>query len=282
MAGEEVLVKKAGLHKTKCVTRNWWFSFGSGKEETARRFLKDNNEPFVLGFCQGRQWFVFADKVAKETYKDLSFGPKLKAFENALKQLSSAQLKADLSKDKLTSAVPVADMKSVPNTKEAGHVQGKQIPSSTLKDFKSLLDKAGEAAKASAITVNEDSLRAQILRELNTCVMHELAIHKAGGLSHTPMIASIELSGTGLDTATIYSLIGKKGPKTMIFTDQKGERVRKLYFENAEKQARKIKGVLKRVKVENPHLKVGYTSKNYPVEFGLDDVKILAPGQETL
>jgi len=147
---------------------------------------------------------------------------------------------------------------------------------STAADFRLVLDAAAKASNLERLNVKEDQLREQLVLALNRSVMHETTLHRAGRLHHTQIASTVEFSGAGVKAEKVRAAFGRRiraGPKTMVFNTGNG-RVRRLLFTDAERDAARIRRLALRLKALDPKLRIGFARKNYPVEFGLDDVHI--------
>jgi hypothetical protein len=213
------------------------FYFGNGKDDTVQEFLKKCDDPFTLGFCEGEEWFVFVDNIAITEYKLLSVMSKMEKFSSALKRFPFRKIRS-------------------------------------LDEAKDVIEKVVSTVETSE--VKETELIQRIIYQINETVLHELSIHYAGNLLHEYFISSIKFVNKSLNKEEVYNLLRKYDLKRVnIFLDHEGKEVTGLWFEEEERQSGKIRELYDELESCGMELEVGYKRKEYPIKFGLNDIKIL-------
>ena len=220
------------------------FYIGNGKDETVQKYLKKHDEPlagliYTGGFCDGEEWFVFVDSVAIGEYILMSAVSKMETLSSVLKSLPYGKIRS-------------------------------------LDEFKDAMERADLIVETYGIKVDENELMQRIIYQINECVLHELSLHHAANLPHDYFLGSIRFVSKSLEKEEVYGLIRKYDLKGVnAFLDQEGKRVTRLWFKEVEKQNKNIKKLYSELKSRGLKLEAGYRRKEYPIEFGLDDIKIL-------
>lgn len=220
------------------------FYIGDGKDETLQTYLEGKKDGFTYtaGFCVGEEWFVLVDRIAIEIYKDMATKPIAKSFSSFLEN----------------------------------KLQNKKIGSldELLNELKSGKE---EDYPVEETKVNEDKLIEKIIYEVNDSVLHEVALHICSELVHDHLIKSIRFTDKCLNKEKALHLVKKYSliKNCDIWHSKEKGGVTQLHFKNVGRQREKIEALYNELKSYNLKLKVAYKRKEYPIEFGLDDIRII-------
>jgi hypothetical protein len=104
--------------------------------------------------------------------------------------------------------------------------------------------------------------------------MHELALHWTGELDERYFISSIEFEQY-VNKEDVSSILQKYKVDTLVYVDETHTKVRRLIFKRCREEQNEIEKMYEEFKVKGLKMRAAHVKEYFPVEFELDDVKIL-------
>jgi len=234
------------------------FYIGNVDEETGRKlFAEVEKEPFVCGVSGDKGgWIELVDRDAINAHTKLTFNHILEESTAAIEKIATERKMLGSKKLKID---------------EMGKLMER------------VMQEASEAAKSK---MSDEELIKGLIREVNDSILHEVALHGAGDLRHYRIIDTVEILDLGLGKSEVVDLLKKLELKASIWLDETRTKVLKIIFEGgdkseeeAERLRRDVEKVCNELKNRGFKVKVWGHRKQYPVEFELDDIKIVKDGE---
>jgi hypothetical protein len=209
-------------------------------------------------------WVIFPDRIAE----DLFHGMKEKLYFDAV--LDAVQNSA---------ARAESESSSSPS-----------LPSERAKRFGEYLSKR-PSKRGDMVEVDEEELRRGLVSELNGDTMHEICLHAMADLGHIEFPVEINcryfpLWKTPIELPYVKMLLEKHGLTgkcgglymdgcyVVSITFETPKTTDDVYTDEMMKTARSIDAMFKEMQSDYTNIGIRYSDQQFPVEFGLNDIKI--------
>lgn len=240
--------KKANINKG-------YIFFGVGRDETAIEHMERRKE--TAGFqkyieVEGSdeklsEWFVFPGRIYKDMLKYERFTHSLELFSQASQDV-----------------VETAKLKEIEDFSERMRVFTEMV-SAEMEDL----------GKHNEYILHIPTIIKKYIHYVNEATLHEVCYHVAGGLIHKKFPVSLMFRDTPIEKGLVYDILKKYKFKSgdVIVHIAEGDRISGIGFDE-EPDRDSLDGLYEEVKAYAPDAKRLVAREEFPVEFGIDDIKI--------
>jgi hypothetical protein len=223
------------------------FYTGDVREGSIPAFLEKAG-PLTMGLARGEETMTLIDTIALNCYTELK---NIHRFEEVVHRVKE----------------------TISELKESGKLKNMRLEEVGETLTQSVKTTVVDTSK---IKIDEGELIGKLIENINEITLHELSLHVFARLRHYPTVYDIEFKGRGLDLKEATELVKRFGLKAAFsFSTSSATEVTDMQLEKEEKLDETVEGLQTELESKGLETKVWYAKKEYPVQFGLRDIKIL-------